>query len=190
MDTEYSDAQLVRRCRQGDARAWRTLVERLTPMVYRVAMRMLRARDAAEDACQEVFLNMHRAFDSYDATRPLKPWVSRIAYNVCLHRLRGAMTKATRAQEPADLDQRNPHAGVSPESEAAGLEASRMLEVALANLSAQDRTLVAMRYREGLSDAEIAEVVDMPVNTIKTRIFRARVQLRETLSPQMKGLVP
>ncbi len=186
MDTE-SDAQLVRRCRQGDDRAWRALVRRLTPLVYRVATRMLRDPDAAEDACQEAFLNMHRAFDSYDATRPLKPWVSRITYNACLHRLRGAMVKATRVAEPGDLDQRNPHGGASPESQAAGLEANRLLEAALAELSAQDRTLVAMRYREGLSDAEIAEVVDMPVNTVKTRIFRARARLRETLAPQMTG---
>jgi RNA polymerase sigma-70 factor (ECF subfamily) len=166
------------------------LVERLSPMVFRLAYRMLRTADAAEDACQEVFLNMHRAFDTYDATRPLKPWVSRIAYNVCLHRLRGAMVKATNVAEPLDLDQRNPHAGRSPETEAAGLEATRLLEEALTGLSAQDRALVAMRYREGLSDAEIAEAVDMPVNTVKTRIFRARAKLRQALSPSLAEATP
>jgi len=58
-----------------------------------------------------------------------------------------------------------------------------MLETALGELSLQDQTLVAMRFREGLSDAEIAEAVDMPANTVKTRITRARARLREALFP-------
>src|SRR5574341_406668 len=82
-----SEADLARRCRRGDPDAWRELVRRFTPLVYRLSLRMLRDGAEAEDVSQEVFLRMHRSFDSYDSTRPLAPWVSRTTYHACLRRL-------------------------------------------------------------------------------------------------------
>jgi len=177
-----SEAELARRCRRGDADGWRELVVRFTPLVYRLGVRMLRSEAEAEDVSQEVFLRMHRSFDAYDSTRPLAPWVARTAYHACLRRLEGA-ARRERAGDPESLAA-VPDAGArDPEQAALGGEASTLLLRALGDLPAQDRALLDLRYREGLSDAEVSEATGIPIGTVKTRIFRARVRLRGWLEP-------
>ena len=127
-------------------------------------------------------MKIHRAFSSYDATRPLAPWVSRIAYNECLHRVRGAMVRATRATDPSELPPVVAPSGTSPEAQVAQGELETLLTRASADLSAQDRALLTLRYAGGLSDSEVAEAVGMPINTVKTRISRAKALLKERLT--------
>lgn len=104
MDWEsVSDAELSRQCRQGRSEAWRQLVRRCTPVAYRVAIQILRDHAEVEDACQEILLRMYRAFDRYDPTRPLSPWVAKITYNVCLRRSEGVIRKATDLVTPDKL---------------------------------------------------------------------------------------
>jgi RNA polymerase sigma-70 factor (ECF subfamily) len=179
------DADLARRCRQGDAAAWRMLIRRCAPLVYRVALQVLRNPADAEDASQEVFLRIHRSFDTFDATRPLAPWVSRITYNTCLQRLRSAASRHV-ATAPEAFERDPDSRQVGPETLAARQEAGALLQEALDCLSAQDRALLDLRYREGLSDAELAEATGMPVNTVKTRLFRARKALRRRLGPKLR----
>ncbi len=177
-----SDAELARSCRRGDPEAWRELVRRFTPLVYRLSFRMLRDGAEAEDVSQEVFLRMHGSFDSYDPTRPLAPWVSRTTYHACLRRLQTAARRSERLErEPSLAEGIDPAPG--PERAAEAGEAAALLAKAVEGLPAQDRALLDLRYREGLSDAEVSEATGMPVNTVKTRIFRARARLREWLSP-------
>jgi RNA polymerase sigma-70 factor (ECF subfamily) len=183
--TTVTDAELARRCRQGDAEAWKLLIRRCSPLVYRVALRMLRNPADADDATQEVFMRIHKSFDTFDATRPLSPWVSRITYNACLQRLRSAQARNV-ATEPEVFERRSDDHEPGPETAAAGREAGELLHAAMGHLSAQDRALLDMRYREGLSDAELAEATGMPVNTVKTRLFRARKALRKRLAPTLR----
>ncbi len=180
-----SEAELARRCRRGDPDAWRALVERFSPLVYRLGIRMLRDGAAAEDVSQEVFLRMHRSFDSYDPTRPLAPWVARTAYHACLRRLEGAARRELPG-DPEGMEEVPDEQGRTPEQAAMSGEASALLLRALGDLPAQDRALLDLRYREGLSDAEVAEATGMPVNTVKTRIFRARGRLRGWLAPLLR----
>ncbi len=184
-----SEAELARRCRRGDPAAWRALVERFTPLVYRLAVRMVRDGAEAEDVSQEVFLRMHRSFDTYDATRPLAPWVARTAYHACLRRLEGAARREL-SSDPGGLADLPDEQARTPEQAAAGHETSALLLRALHDLPAQDRALLDLRYREGLSDAEVAEATGMPVNTVKTRIFRARGRLRGWLAPLLRRSTP
>jgi len=179
-----SEAELARRCRRGDADGWRELVVRFTPLVYRLGVRMLRDEAEAEDMSQEVFMRMHRSFEAYDPTRPLGPWVARTAYHACLRRLEGT-ARRERAGDPEALDA-VPDAGAKdPEKAALSGEASALLLRALEELPAQDRALLDLRYQEGLSDAEVSEATGIPVGTVKTRIFRARVRLRGWLEPAL-----
>lgn len=181
-----SDADLARECRKDSAKAWRELVRRVSPLVYRLSLRMLRSPNEAQDACQEVFLRIHRSFDSYDPTRPLAPWVGRITYNVCLRRLGKVSRKKSLVTDPVEIAQMGDEGNPGPEVQAAGKEAHELLEEALMSLSAQDQALVDLRYREGLSDAEVAEATGMPVGTVKTRLHRARGKLRKMLSSVFK----
>jgi len=181
-----TEADLARRCRRGEADAWGELVRRFTPLVYRLSARMLRDGAEAEDVSQEVFLRMYRSFDGYDPTRPLAPWVSRTTYHACLRRLQSAARRVGQlereASVAADVDPDAP----SPEQSAEANEAAALLARVVEELPAQDRALLDLRYREGLSDAEVSEATGMPVNTVKTRIFRARAKLRSWLAPILR----
>src|SRR5574341_1072094 len=178
-----SEADLARRCRRGDPDAWRELVRRFTPLVYRLSLRMLRDGAEAEDVSQEVFLRMHRSFDSYDSTRPLAPWVSRTTYHACLRRLQTSARRGSQLEREASLNADIDSGAPSPEQAAEANEAAALLARAVEELPAQDRALLDLRYREGLSDAEVSEATGMPVNTVKTRLFRARAKLRGWLTP-------
>lgn len=178
-----TDAELSRRCRQQDNGAWRALVAQFTPQVYRLALRMLRSDAESQDACQEAFMRIYKSFDSYDPTRPLSPWISRITYHVCLRRLQSSAALASRNSSEDELSGLPDPGSPNPERMAQHSEASEILELALSELSAQDQALIAMRYHQGLSDSEVAEATDMPVNTVKTRLFRARNKLKKRLSP-------
>lgn len=175
-----SETRLTRRCRAGEAAAWNQLIEEFSPATYRLAWRMLGNRFDAEDACQEVFVRVHGSFSTYDPTRPLGPWIARITYNVCLKRLG---TRAPRNLEEGDLCLPDPDPG--PEELVATAQSAMNLDAAMATLSAQDQALLVLRYREGLSDSEVSRSTGMPVNTIKTRLFRARSRLKDLLFPTM-----
>src|SRR5690349_11923874 len=107
MDAEL-DAELCRDARRGDARAWRMLVRRHTPRVYRLAARMLGPGAEAEDACQEAFMRAHASFDGYDPERPLGPWLGRITYHACLKRLAKAKQLGPTLEGGEPLDDATP----------------------------------------------------------------------------------
>jgi len=161
------------------------LIRQVTPLAYRVALRMLPNRVEAEDAVQEAMMKIHQSFHTFDPTRPLAPWVGRITYNTCARRLKGA-ARAGQPMDPEIVNLRRDESA-SPEDQTASREAGDLLLEAMDHLSAQDRALLTMRYREGMSDAELAEAVGMPVNTVKTRLFRARGALRKRLTPKLKA---
>ncbi len=177
-----NDGELVEKCKRGDSRAWKIMVARLTPQVYRLSMRMLGSGRDVEDACQEVFLRMIRSLHAFDVERPLRPWVYRIAYHVCLRKLGKMSEKMSLPTEPGQLALVQEMDRPNPEQSAASKETDKLLLDALDSLSVQDRALVELRYRAGLSENEVAEVADMPVNTVKTRLHRARARLKQKLS--------
>lgn len=154
-------------------------------MVYRLALRTLRHQEDAEDATQETLLNMNRYLDTFDPTRPLEPWLGRITYNVCLKRLGKASTKRDLMTEPEALDRQVSPLVPSPEAVAASHEAGALVARAVEQLPAQDRFLIQLRYREGQTDVEVAEATGMNVNTVRTRLFRARKALRKLLAPAL-----
>jgi RNA polymerase sigma-70 factor, ECF subfamily len=180
---EPMDADISRGCRRNDPDAWRQLVRRFSPLVYRVALRMLGGAPEAEDATQEVFMLVHRAIARHDPTRPLAPWLARITYNQCLKHL--AKAKRRTDMETAIGDGDFPDAGdeTSPETRVNHHQMTQRIDHALDRLSAQDRAMMVMRYREGFSDGEIAHATRMPVGTVKTRLHRARNKLKKILAP-------
>jgi RNA polymerase sigma-70 factor (ECF subfamily) len=186
---DLKDADISRGCRQNRPEAWRQLIGNYTSLVYRVAYRMLKDEPMAEDVTQDVFMTVHRAITQHDPTRPLGPWLARIAYNECLKRL----AKSRRIAEMEVLaDGVAPdHRGLerSPEEMVAHRQVAESIDAALDRLSAQDRGMIVMRYREGFTDTEIAQAVSMPVGTVKTRLFRARAKLKQYLAPFFREVV-
>ncbi len=181
---EPTDAELARRCRRGEPQAWRPLVRRVGPLVYRICVRVLGAGAEAEDAGQEALVRVHRSFATYDATRPLEPWVAKVAYTSALKQL----SKRSRPGAPgfaAHLE-RLPDLARSPEQAAAGAELEALVGEALRRLDPEDRVLVTLTYQDGLSNSEVADAMDLPVGTVKTRLRRARERLRGWLGPVLR----
>ncbi len=178
------EAELHRRSAAGEAGAWRELIRRHSPAIFRLSLRMLRSPEEAEDASQDVFARMYGSFDSYDPARPMGPWVSRITYNVCLSRI---AKKGRMPQSDLDLE-RFEAATTDPEVATARSERHAALSDAVDSLPVQDRVLLTLRYREGMTQAEVAESVGMPLGTVKVRLHRARTKLRRHLWPQLGGM--
>jgi len=184
MTTLGPERETVLRAASGDGAAFRLLVEGWRGRVYGFCWRMTGNRATAEDLAQEVFLHLFQVLRRWDPDRPFAPWMRRVMTNVVLNRLRGRRLPVT------SLDLRPDGAPLPPDPRAEDplasadrREALAHLRVAMAGLPPTLRTVVALRYTEDLSVAEIADALELPENTVKTRLFRAREALRIVLTP-------
>jgi RNA polymerase sigma-70 factor (ECF subfamily) len=178
--TYDDDAQLVRRCREGDDRGFEILVRRYQGPVYHVALRMVRDPEEARDLAQTVFLKIYQHLDGYDPAQRFYSWMYRIAIHEALNHLR-----RHGRTEPMDGDTASPR----PDPERLALEAdvSRVVQEALMTLPAHERAVVVLRHFAELSYQEIAEAVGVPEKTVKSRLFTGRQRLRERL--ERRGVV-
>jgi RNA polymerase sigma-70 factor (ECF subfamily) len=191
MERADPDRETAARAAAGDGPAFRALVESWSGRVLAFASRMVRDRALAEDLAQEVFLHLYQVLRRYDPERPFAPWMRRVTANVILNRLR-SRPPAARSLDAGEgegavpADPRSP----DPGREAERAEEASALRRLLEELPAGWRAVVALRYTEGLDLREIALALDIPENTVKTRLFRAREALRVALRPADGGRVP
>jgi RNA polymerase sigma-70 factor (ECF subfamily) len=173
------DVGLLERLRRGDARAFEELVTGYQHRVFGVALRMLGSRAEAEDVAQETFLRAHRALADFRGEARLGTWLYAIASRLCLNRLASGARRHERHDEAALL--RLPAAGGDA---AAALERSELeatLHSAIAGLPEERRIVVVLRDLEGLAYEEIAEILGLELNTVRSRLHRARLDLKAKL---------
>ena len=157
--------------------AFRELVRRYTRRVFAVCFRVLGSSGDAEDAVQETFVKLALNAESFRGDAKLSTWLYRVARNVCTDRIRyEARRPATPVDDPATAA---PEA--MSEDHAAGRVTAITLEHALGQLDERSRTLLLLVAVDGLSYAEAAEVAELPVGTVKSRVSRARLQLGRIL---------
>ena len=188
---ETSDADAIAAVRQGDAEAFRTLVERYQGRAFRLAMRVLRNEEAAKDAVQDAFLKAYSALDRFEGRSSFYTWFYRMVMNQCLDAKRRDKSARHVAFEEQHDDDGPPT--VAPEvPEVAGVSfapaAERMrgeLRTALAQaidaLPEGPRETLILREVEGLSYAEIAKAQSIPKGTVMSRLHNARKKLQELL---------
>jgi RNA polymerase sigma-70 factor (ECF subfamily) len=170
---EASDEDLVARCRR-QPEAFAEVVRRHQAVVFGAAFRVVHDPTAAEDLAQEAFLRAFKALDDYRGEGGLAAWLYRIARNL-------ALNSVTRSRETPTDDLPDPIDEVTPESEALRSADIAAVRAALQRLpEALRRPLVLREYR-GMAYEEIAECMGLPVNTIKTRIHRAKQGLEHIL---------
>jgi len=168
--------QLVSRFVAGDQTAYRELVERFQHRVFGVSMRMLGDRDDALDATQDVFLILYRKADRYQERAAFSTWLHRVTVNVCYDHLR--RRSRTRSQPMADaFEPLDPTALDAFNS----VELAGQIEAALAQLPAEFRAAVILADVEDLPIQQVADALDLPLGTAKSRVFRGRRKLAETL---------
>jgi len=188
MTETLSDRELYDRIRAGDKSACAVCIEQHSPTVYRIALRVVGNEAEAEDVMQETFLNAFKAIDTFEWRSGLATWLYRIAYNAALMRLRKSGRDAVSVEELAENE------GVIetprqlfdwcclPDAEYATTEARAELNRAMSELPEKLRAVFVLRDLEELSTEETAQVLGISSEAVKTRLHRARLQLRERLA--------
>jgi len=169
---------LLERLRAGDARAFEELVIAYQHRVFGVALRMLGSRAEAEEIAQEVFLRAYRAIGEFRGEARLGTWLYGIASRLCLNRLASPDRRLARGDEAlADVAAPTPDAASAAER----AERDAALRAAIAGLPEDRRLVLVLRDVEGLSYEEIAETLAIDPGTVRSRLHRARLQLKEKL---------
>jgi RNA polymerase sigma-70 factor (ECF subfamily) len=180
------DLPLVRRTLEGDERAFTELVRHYEGTLYRLAWRMLRNHEEARDVVQETFLRVFRALGSYDQERKFSTWILRIATNLCIDRYRRRRIKWVSIDESeADEDRPSiilvePRGG--PDRDHGETALVDRLDELVQRLPAIYRTIIELRYKQQLAYEEVAEVLDVPLGTVKARLHRAHRHLKDLLA--------
>ena len=147
--------------------------------VFGVALRMLGSRAEAEELAQEVFLRAHRAIADFRGDAKLSTWLYAIASRLCLNRLTSGERRL--AREGEETIARLPSSLASPADELERSERDAALHRAIAELSDERRMVVVLRDLEGLSYEEIAAALELELGTVRSRLHRARLDLKEKL---------
>ncbi|HMC31491.1 MAG TPA: sigma-70 family RNA polymerase sigma factor [Candidatus Angelobacter sp.] len=170
------DAALIARMRAGDQSAMADLYDRYSGVVYGVALRVLANTTAAEDVVQEIFLQLWRNPQAFDADRGrLAPWLAVIARNRAIDHLR-------KRPPEDDIDELPISTGVDLENDAAQKLAVEKVRSVLAQLPQDQRKALEMAYFEGMTHTEIAGKTGEPLGTVKTRIRTGLLALRKAFA--------
>jgi RNA polymerase sigma-70 factor (ECF subfamily) len=185
-DGRKRDAALVRRALAGSQEAFADIVERYRRPLFSLIVRMVKDPALAEDLAQESFVKAFHALQSFDPDRKLSSWLFTIAHNATIDHLRrkrpDTVPLATSEEGPNLVDRLAAPDGESPEEHALRRDLARAFEEELRRLRPEYAEVLVLRFQEGLSYEEIAEVAGVPIGTVKTHIFRARRALAERLA--------
>lgn len=192
--TAFDDLALARRIAQRDPAAVRLMTERNNQRLFRAAWSILGDRSDAEDAVQSTYFQAFAAIDSFAGRSSLSTWLTRIAINEALGRVRAANRRRARldAESITDLDDYREKLMQGSIEQGAEVSLARkqmraMLETAIATLPREFRSVFVMREIEGLTVDEVAEALGIPAATVKTRLLRARRRLRQALAPELQA---
>jgi RNA polymerase sigma-70 factor, ECF subfamily len=191
-----SDAELLTRYIAGDEAAFREIVERYKNALYAFLRRFLNRQDLVEDAFQETFLQLYSSRESFDATRPLRPWLFTIAANKARDALRKQQREATTSigtmSEPEEVsidDVLNTLASydVTPLDELNQAETAAKVREVIANMPENLREILILAYFDQFSYKHMADMLGIPIGTVKSRLHTAIVYFTKKWK-SMRGL--
>jgi RNA polymerase sigma-70 factor (ECF subfamily) len=186
------DGELARLCAARDPDAVRHVITANNRRLFRTAWSILRDRGEAEEALQAAYLSAFANIGGFEARSSLSTWLARIVVNEALGRRRAAERRRRQLENEgvAVLDNYRENLMRGSEAEAPDVAVAReqirkLLEQAVADLPDTFRTVFVLREIEGLSSEETGAILDVPVQTVKTRLFRARGRLKAALAPEV-----
>jgi len=188
----FDESALVAQAKAGDQNAFAELVNRYERKIYRLAKNITRNDEDAEDVLQDAFLKAYTHLDNFKGDSKFYTWLVRIAVNEALMRLRKRKTdRSVPLDEPVELGEETVQREIAvwednPEQQYSQEEWRRILDEAVDSLKPDFRTVFVLRDIEELSTEETAETLGISVPAVKSRLLRARLALRETLTRQFK----
>ena len=186
MDTSSrKDAELVAAAQKGEREAFGCLVERYQDRVYNVLTRVLGSREDALDVTQEAFIQAFVKLDSFRSESKFYTWLYRIALNLALSQRRRRRTSFSVEQVKEQGGEEPMSIQPAPENVLMVEERAATVERALRALDAPHCQILVLREIEQCSYEEISEILELPIGTVRSRIFRARIQLKEKLQELM-----
>ncbi|NBC22617.1 MAG: RNA polymerase sigma factor RpoE [Gammaproteobacteria bacterium] len=188
MSAKRSDAALVKRVQEGDKQAFNLLVLKYQTKIVNLVMRYVRDADEANDVAQEAFLKAYRALPRFRGDSAFYTWLYRIAVNTAKNYLVAAKRRPVEydldLQDPEQYDMQARLKDIdSPEGVMMKDEVQRTIDEAIGELPEDLRTAIVLRELEGMTYEEIAETMECPVGTVRSRIFRAREAISKRIEP-------
>ncbi len=189
MTADDSDKELVKRAKEGDLRAFDMLVLKYQRRVFRLISRLIKNTSEVEDVAQETFIKAFRAIQQFRGDSAFYTWLYRIAVNTAKNHLfsKGkrpiTLSELAKNEDSESYDAIDAVSNESPEGNLAGLQIAEAVNHAVNKLPEELSTAVILREMDGLSYEEIAEVMNCPIGTVRSRIFRAREAIAQELRP-------
>lgn len=178
VSSETSELELVQRSQKGDTEAFAELVRKYQQIVFNISYRFMRDVNLAEDMAQESFLKAFKHIKGFRGDCAFSTWLYRVTCSVCL-------TELNKRKKRAEVElQPNTPLG-SVETKVSEYEIAEKIRKCVTSLSERYATVLTLYYLNGISYEEIAEIMDIPVGTLKTWMFRARKQLRKVVEKEI-----
>ncbi|MBL8296380.1 MAG: sigma-70 family RNA polymerase sigma factor [Bryobacterales bacterium] len=187
-----TEGTLVQQAKSGDVSAFTELITRYERKIFRLARNITQNQEDAEDVLQEVFMKSFTHLDSFEGNSKFYTWLVRIAVNESLMKLRKRKSdKQVSLDEPVETGEEEVVREIAvwentPEQRYSQTELRRILDEAIAGLAPLYRTVFQLRDVEEMSTEDTAEVLGLTIPAVKSRLLRARLQLREKLTRQFK----
>ena len=181
---DRQETELISRAKQGDMQAFEELILQLEKIVYNVAFRMMNHSEDARDLSQEVFLKAYKNLEKFDERSSFSTWLYRITTNTCIDEMRkrkGKQSYSLEAElenEEGSMQRQVVSEEETPEERLLREEGKSEILQALDTLSEEHKAAVILRDIRGMSYEEISEIIELPMGTVKSRISRARNQLK------------
>ena len=192
MTSAESDQELVDRAKNGDLKAFDLLVLKYQRRVFRLISRVIKNNSEVEDIAQECFIKAFRAIHQFRGDSAFYTWLYRIAVNTAKNYLfsKGkrpiALSELKKSEDSDSFDMLDAVSNENPEGNMAGLQIAEAVNKAVKKLPDELSTAVILREIDGLSYEEIAEVMNCPIGTVRSRIFRAREAIAQELRPLLE----
>lgn len=188
-----AELALLERCRRQDAEAFSRIVDAYQNRLYGFIKRMVPDAEEAADIAQEVFVRAFQSIGRFDGRSSIRTWLFRIAHNLCVDRAR----RSSRAPSELRIDAASDETEAleirddrwDPQEVALSEEMQSIVEAGIAGMSDKLRTVLVLHDREEMAYEDIAKVLDIPVGTVKSRLFLARAHLQNVLGPYLRGEV-
>jgi RNA polymerase sigma-70 factor, ECF subfamily len=184
-----SEQHLIQRAQKGDSEAFAALVTEHQRYVYNLALRVLKNEEEALDLAQETFVRAWMALPNFRGQSQFRTWLYRIVSNLCYNRLPNLRRSLTELGD--DVIAELPETDSAFDNPARGTESRELrsyLHQAIDQLDENYRLLISLRYQNELSYEEIATMLNLPLGTVKTGLFRAKEQLRRALETYQEPL--